>query len=76
MGRGRRVTHKYFSTPEACKGRGRAFSALALRSDLGQSTISTRHGLGAARPLATPRSAARIFTILTQMAIRVCASGP
>jgi hypothetical protein len=74
---GRRVSHENLSTPEACKGRDAPFSALALRTDLGQSTHfhAPRTGRGAALGL-RHEAPARIFTIPNPNGIRVCASGP
>ncbi len=61
---GRRVSHEYLSTPEACKGRDAPSSALALHTDPGQATHfpAPRTGRGAALGLCH-EAPARIFTI-------------
>jgi hypothetical protein len=67
---GRRVSHEYLSTPEACKGRDAPFSALALHTDPGKSTHfpAPRTGRGAALGL-RHKAPVRIFTFpLTQRA--------
>src|SRR5207247_1551176 len=72
---GRRVSHEYLSTPEACKGRDAPFSALALHTDPGQAPHfpAPRTGRGAALGL-RHEATARIFTIPNPNGIRVCSS--
>ena len=74
---GRRVSHEYLSTPEACKGRDAPSSALAVHTAPGQATHfpAPRTGRGAALGL-RHEAPAGYSPSPNPNGTRVCASGP